>query len=110
MVEIVFENKTSGKKTTLKLDSYNNRQETCTISQIISDDPDFASVTPFKEGSVTTVGAVREFADEKKTAFSCTAFDGDNGGVAIEEYYNPTPKEDNGDSEEEGYGSEESKS
>lgn len=87
MVEIVFENKTSNNKVILKLDSTNNRQKTCTISQIIGHDSDFASITPFKEGYVTTVGEIRNFAKDNDSSFSCTAFDGQNGGVSIEEYY-----------------------
>lgn len=87
MVEVIFSNKTSELQTVLKLDSTNPKQETCTISQITGNDPDFNSITPFKEGSVVTVGQIKKFANENSTAFDATVFDGDNGGVSLTDYY-----------------------
>lgn len=57
------ENSEKEEKTILHLDAVDN-SGTCTISQIINPTPKFCANFPFQEGTVTSIGSLKEWAKE----------------------------------------------
>lgn len=96
----IKENSEKEEKTILHLDAV-RELGTCTICQIINPTPKFVANFTFQEGTVTSIGAIKEWVNEHKEDYYAYLFDGKN-----QEVWNTKSSESKTPSDEEGGGEE----
>lgn len=77
-MDVVFVDKKSDKKekTILRLDTFREGLGTCTICQIINATPKFRANSNFQEGSVTSVGEIKDWYKEHTEDYDASIYDG----------------------------------
>lgn len=78
MMDIVFVDKKSEnkEKTILRVDATNDGLGTCTVCQIIGATPTFRANSTFQDGTVTSIGAIKEWASGQTDNYDAYIFNG----------------------------------
>lgn len=112
MMDIVFVDKKSEnkEKTILRVDATNDGLGTCTVCQIIGAIPTFYSNSTFQDGTVTSIGTIKEWASGQTDNYDAYIFNGkkeyelkDYTGIE-EETVTPSVENEGGDGDENGDG------
>lgn len=77
-MDVVFIDKKSEKeeKTILRLDTFREGLGACTICQIINATPKFRANSNFQEGSVTSVGKIKDWHSQHTEDYDAFVYDG----------------------------------
>ena len=97
-MDVVFIDKKSeqAERTILRLDVTNKSLGTCTICQIINPTPTFRSHTDFQDGTITSIGEIKEWAAEHSEDYDASIFTGKKE-YKLGEYEPETEEEDEED-------------
>lgn len=78
MMDIVFVDKKSEnkEKTILRVDATNDGLGTCTVCQILGATPTFRANSNFQDGTVTSIGAIKEWASGQTDNYDAYIFNG----------------------------------
>lgn len=77
-MDIVFIDKKSEneEKTILRVDATNDGLDTCTVCQIIGATPAFRANSTFQDGTVTSIGAIKDWASRQTDNYDAYIFNG----------------------------------
>lgn len=111
MMDIVFVDKKSEnkEKTILRVDATNDGLGTCTVCQIIGATPTFRANSTFQDGTVTSIGAIKDWASGQTDNYDAYIFNGkkeyelkDYTGIEEETVTPPAENEGGEDGDENG--------